>query len=128
MVSNRWFVVVAALGALLIGVVAYNAGLSHGAAQAAIAAGSAATPGTPGVPVPPYAYAWGWHRPWGFGFPFFFVIFFWFILLKGLFSGGPWRRRYYYGGPDRMVDGFDEWHRRAHERMRDDHAPSTPTA
>ena len=58
-------------------------------------------------------------RPWGFGFGFFpifplFVIFFWFVILRGLFWRGPWgHRRWYYDG---VPPAFDEWHRRAHDR------------
>jgi len=37
--------------------------------------------------------------------------------VRGLFWGGHWRRRRYYGGPYDLPPAFDEWHRRAHERM-----------
>jgi hypothetical protein len=98
------------LATVVVGVFAYQAGLAQGAASAAAAAGT----------LPPYAYAWGWHRPWGFGFgfPLLFILFFWFVLLRGLFWG-PWHRRrwYYYGD---VPQTFDDWHRRAHERMSSD--------
>jgi hypothetical protein len=95
--------------AAVAGVVAYNVGVSHGLAQGAIAQG------TPG------AYGWG-YRPFGFGFgfPFFFLLV-WVLLFRGLFWGGPWRRRWYYGAPD-TPGAFEDWHRRAHERMKE--APS----
>jgi hypothetical protein len=71
------------------GTIAYNVGLSHGIAQ-----GMAAQ----GTPVPPYAY--GWYRPWGFGFgfPLLFFVFVWFAVLRGLWWGGPWRHHRYYAG------------------------------
>ncbi len=60
-----------------------------------------------------------WFRPWGFGFfgPLFFVVF-WMFLFRILFWGGYHRRRWYYNGfYDDAPRGFEEWHRRAHERM-----------
>jgi hypothetical protein len=107
--STAWLA--AAIGSLIVGVVAYNAGLSQGAAQAAAAAGN----------LPPYAY--GWHRPWGFGFGFpIFLLFFWFVLARGLFWGGPWRRHAWHRDGD-VPRSFDDWHRRAHEQMGQDGAP-----
>jgi hypothetical protein len=101
----------------VVGIVAYNVGLSHGIAESALASGDG---------VPPYA--WGWHRPWGFGFGFpLLFLFFWIFVMKALFWGwgGPWRHRYYagwHGGPP----SFDEWHRRAHERMKEN-PPADPS-
>jgi hypothetical protein len=109
-----------------IGFMAYNAGLSHGLAQVAITQGQAAP--APG-PVPyPYPYAYGWHPFWGFGygfhiFPFLMFLFFWIFISRLFWWGGPWRRGGYgygcygrrYGGPD----AFDDWHQRAHERMKE---------
>ena len=99
--------------------IAYNVGLSQGVAQTVITQAPSGQ-----VPVvPPYAY--GWYRPWGFGFgfPFFLLfIFLWFGLLRGLFwGGGRWRHRYYMDAHGVPLT-FDEWHRRAHERMKE--APS----
>ena len=114
---SRWaFVIVAAGVALLAGVVAYNAGLSEGAAHAAALRG---------MPAAPYPYYW--HRPWGFGFgfPIFFLFLLFFFVLRGAWWGwgGPWRRRWYYDGPHAQSspgeDRFDAWHRRAHERMKE---------
>ena len=109
----------------LAGIIAYNVGVSHGVAQTAIAqAVSGQTPQAPIAP-PPYAYPyWGWHRPWGFGFgfPFFLLfIFLWFAVFRGLFwgwGGRYWRHRYYMG-PAGIPPAFDEWHRRAHEQMKE---------
>jgi hypothetical protein len=105
------FRLAAVLGAVLIavtaGVVAYNVGVSHGLAIGASVAGAPA-----GTTVP-----YGWYRPWGFGFfgPFIFVLF-WFMLLRVLFWGGFYRRRWH-RGPYDAPPRFEEWHRRAHERM-----------
>jgi len=108
---SRWAVVLAvAIVATLVGVLAYNAGVTHGIAQAGQAAGA------PGAFVP---YAYGWYRPWGFGLFFPFLFFgLWILALRGLFWGGAWRRhRCYGGGYYDLPPTFDEWHRRAHERM-----------
>jgi hypothetical protein len=106
---SRWAVVLAvAIVATLVGVFAYNAGVAHGVAQSAQASGGASA-------FPPY----GFYRPWGFGFFFPFLFFgLWFLALRGLFWGGGWRRhRCYGGGYSDLPPAFDEWHRRAHERM-----------
>ena len=111
----RWLAVLAtALLAALIGVLAYNAGVAHGIATSQIASGGATAP----LQVPLYPY--GWYRPWGFGFGFlgpflFFAL--WFVLLRGLFWGGPWRRYRWQGGYYGGMPAFEEWHQRAHERM-----------
>jgi hypothetical protein len=109
--SGWWLALVAVVGFILVGVVAYDAGVAHGAAVAGAAASGA---------LPPYAYGWGWYRPWGFGFgfPLFILLFFWLVIARGFFWGRPWRRSWY----DYRGD-FDEWHRRAHERMQPDSAP-----
>lgn len=107
--AARWAAVLAAIVlAAFVGVVAYNAGIAHGAVAAQqIANGPAAFP------------VYGWYRPWGFGLfgPLLFIAF-WFLVLRTVFWRGPWRGygcygRGYYGTPM----AFDEWHRRAHERM-----------
>jgi hypothetical protein len=107
----NWFVVIA--GVLLtaaIGVVAFNMGVSHGLAIGVPSAGAPPAAG-------PYPYPYG-YRPWGFGFfplaPLFFIFFFLFVA-RGMFWGG-YRRR---------CGSFDDWHRRAHERM-DGNTPPTP--
>jgi hypothetical protein len=119
----RWAALVATLVvAAIVGFFAYNAGVAHGIA----AAGQPVAGGAAGVP--PYPY--GWYRPWGFGFGFFgpfLFIMLWLFVLRGIFWGGPWRRfgcygGGYYGGPS----AFDEWHRRAHERMTSKEPASPP--
>jgi hypothetical protein len=96
------------VGAAMIGIGAYNAGVAQGIAESgrAIAAPQA---GMPTVYV--------WPRPWGFGFfpffPIFFLLFFFFIV-RGLFWRGPWRGDRGYYGCGGIPPEFDEWHRRAH--------------
>jgi hypothetical protein len=106
----RWVIVLAGLLlAVVVGVVSFNAGVSHGIALSAPALGAA--PGT----VPPFY----WYRPWGVGFgffPFAFVLF-WFLLFRFAFWSGYHRRRWHYRGPYDVQPSCDDWHRRAHERM-----------
>src|SRR5262245_39684690 len=117
MESNRWLVVAFLAGGLLMGVAAYSVGLSQGAAHMAATASSAANGDTVDA-------FWGWnsgHWHWGFPFAPIIAMFFWFWLIRAFIWSfrGPWgwRRRWryydYYDDPR----GFDEWHRRAHERM-----------
>jgi hypothetical protein len=113
-----------ALVAAVVGAVGYQIGISHGLAlggQAAAAASNA---------VPPYGWPppYGWYRPWGFGFGFLFPLFFfgfWFVMLRMLFWGGPWRRGWHHAGPSDVPSRFDEWHRRAHDRMKTEPPPPT---
>jgi len=110
---SRWLVITLTIASVAIAAaMAYNIGVSQGMAQAGAAAGA----------LPPYAF--GWHRPWGFGlFPLLFL-FFWLVLIKNLLWR-PWGRWPYYwphygppfGPPQHFRDRFDEWHRQAHERM-----------
>jgi hypothetical protein len=109
----RWIGLALVLMSIAVGVVAYNAGVSHGLAMSVPAAG-----GVPAV-VNYYGRSWGW----GF-FPFGILL--WVFVLRFLFWGGCGGRRWYYrhgpwGGPyDGPHEGsgtFDDWHRRAHERM-----------
>ena len=87
----------------------------------------------PKLPPPYYAYRYYGYGPrFGFFGPLFGILFFFFILRMvffGLFGWGwGWRRWRHY---DHRGDGpsrFDDWHRRAHERMRDNSAPAPPTA
>jgi hypothetical protein len=100
------YAVAAALFGVAIAMFAYNAGIADGTAS-----GGAANAAR-GV-------HWGWHGA-GFLWPLFWVAFLVFI-----FRGACWRRHYWYGGPYRPYgprppaddDEFDQWHRRAHERM-----------
>jgi hypothetical protein len=105
------------LVAVGVGTLAYQSGVAHGLALQA-------PTGTPPAMVVPY----GWYRPWGFGFgfgPIFFVLL-WILLARALFWGGR-RRRWHYDGPDVVPPRFEEWHRRAHDRMNERPA-SPPTA
>jgi len=139
---RQWAAVALAIViAIVIGTLAYQAGVSQGmsvqrtAIAAPPAAGGNAQP-VPG-PGPPPDYAYRYYRPWRFGFfgPLFGILFFVFLMrtlfwgLCGFGLGGGWRRRWrYYDYPDAGPSRFDDWHRRAHEQMRDDRAPAPPTA
>jgi len=136
---RRWAVVALAVVAMVvIGTIAYQAGVSQGIAlqPPPVVAAPAAPGGAQAAPVPtPYPYyPYRYYRrgPFGlFGFvgPLFGLIFFIFfmrMIFWGLFGWG-WRRRWHYD-PDYGPSRFDDWHRRAHERMRDDRAPAPPTA
>lgn len=113
---RSWVVgLVVVVASAAVGLLGYNIGLSHGLAQSAGA--------------DPQFY--GWHRPWGFGFLFplmFFVL--WFTLFRGLWWGwcGPWswRHRYYYPDEPGPHSRFDEWHQRAHERMKEGPSADDP--
>jgi hypothetical protein len=94
--------------AIAVGTVAYNAGLSHGFAMSAPAAG-----GAQGAPIY-YRY-----HPWGFGFFPLGILFFWFFVARLFFWGGfgrRWHRGPYYPGPY-DAPSLEDWHRRAHEQM-----------
>src|SRR5258708_2635280 len=117
----RWGAI-AAMGAMmaLVGVVAYNAGVSQGFVESARVV-APAVPGTPGAPgaVAPHFYYYPRHWGWGFGFfpivPLLFFFLF-FSLMRRMWWGGRYRRGYgcYGGYYDRVPPDFDEWHRRAH--------------
>jgi hypothetical protein len=104
------------LGGIAIGVGAYNAGVSHGLAEAA----------TDGQVVRVVGPGYGFF-PFGlFLFPLFFFGIFALARLSwgrrwgghghGFSSGGPWGTE----GPKR----FEEWHRRQHEQGEGDHTPA----
>jgi hypothetical protein len=107
----RWMAVLAiVLVGVVVGTIAYNAGMSHGLAVSAPAVAAQ------GAPAPAVYYR---YHPWGFGFFPLGILFFWFLVARLLFWGGGRRwHRYgpYYPGPY-DPPSFDEWHRRAHERM-----------
>ena len=122
--TNRWpaFLLVGIV-AVVVGVAAYNLGMSNGLARSAQLVAAPAVqpgiaPGAPGAPVFVYPYPYGWYRPWGFGFGFLFPLLFfgfWFLVVRTLF----WRGRWHRGWHERSVPpSFDEWHRRAHEQMK----------
>ena len=116
-------VLLGTLLALVVGVVAYNLGFSQGLAQ------HVAAP-------PPGAYPWPAHA-WGVGFfPVLFFVLFWFLALRLVFWGFVGRRAWRYGrgcgpgygygyGGGGLPPVFDEWHRRAHERDREDRTVSS---
>ena len=136
---RRWVVVALALiAAVVIGATAYQAGVSQGIAlQPPVASAPAAPGGAQAAPVPYPYYPYRYYGPWRFGFfgPLFGILFFIFVMralfwgLCGFGWGGGWRRRrWYYDHPDAYgPSAFDDWHRRAHERMRDDRPPAQPT-
>ena len=115
--TQRWIVLVGALLlATAVGFWAYQAGVAHGIEQSA----KIVVPPAAGTYPYPYPYPYyGWHRPWGFGFlavPLFFI--FWIMVARMIFwragAYGWYGRRCRGWGPD---ERFDDWHRRAHERM-----------
>ena len=117
--SNRWgAVLLFALVAAVVGYGAYNLGVSHGLAVNGSVATAAPVPGAAPVVVYPY----GWHRPWGFGLFFPFLLFgFWFFAARAFFWRRPWHSHLSQGpGPDDLPPMFDQWHRRAHGRMKSD--------
>jgi len=104
-------------GAAAIGVASYNAGVQHGFVEASR---TAALPpeGTPRV----YVWAGPWHPGYFPVFPFFFGFLLFVFVLRGLlwrgsWRGGPWQRGDCGPRHDGVPPAFDEWHRRAHERM-----------
>jgi hypothetical protein len=111
----------ALLGLVLVtavtGLIAYNIGVSHGLAQQMI---------TQGAQLPPYPYPYGWYRPWGFGFgfPLLFLALLWFGLLRAFWWRRRWHHGYYAGWQG--VRAFDEWHRQAHERLKEDRPADDP--
>jgi len=109
------------LGAIGIGVTAYNAGVTAGIAH------DGAVVVQPGAyPVAPYA-GWGWGFGWGFPFAWFFGGLFFLFLLFGLirlafggprgrgtgygWSGGGWRDDAGRTWEERARDAHAEWHR-----------------
>jgi hypothetical protein len=119
--ARGWIAVLAMLiVAGLVGVFAYNAGVSQGAAQGGTTVISAPAGAQPYYPYYPM------YRPWGFGS--YFIAFFFFLAIlsaiRGIFGRHDWRRD---GCGSRQGYLMEEWHRRMHERMGDD-APTGGTA
>jgi hypothetical protein len=113
-------------GAAAIGIGAYNAGVQHGALEAAR---TAALP-PEGTPAPVYVLAGPWHAGYFPVFPLFLGFFLFVFVLRGLLWRGSWGggrgcgpRRH-----DGVPPAFDEWHRRAHERMGGTPPPPERTA
>ena len=125
--GRRWAIgALAIVAAIAIGATAYQAGVSQGVAmQAPTAAAPGAAGGAQGVPPAPYPYyPYHYYGPWRFGFFGFFgpllTIFLFVFLFRALFWGfGGWRRHHMYWNydPELGQGRFEEWHRRAHERM-----------
>jgi hypothetical protein len=130
-------VVVLIAGAIGIGVMAYDAGVTAGLAQ------NGEVVVSPGYPVGPYA-GWGWGFGHGFGFFGFLGGLVFLFLLIGLFRaafGGPRRgwgpgygRGWYGGGwrdeqgrtwEDRARETHDAWHR---DHPHDPQPPDRPAA
>ncbi len=100
-----------------IGIGLYQAGVSSGAADAAV---RAAASGGPATIVPGYGYGY-WHGfGWGFH-PFGFI--FWILgivliiaLVRGAFGGGRrWGGPGRHGGHEDREDRLAAWHRAAHD-------------
>jgi hypothetical protein len=100
-------------GAAAIGIAAYNAGVQQGFVEASR---TVALPpeGAPRV----YVWPGPWHGGYFPVFPLFAGVLILVLLLRALAWGGRWSGR---GCGPRRSDGvppaFEEWHRRAHERM-----------
>ena len=139
--ARRWAVLaMAIIVAVAIGAIAYQAGVSQGIAlqppPAVAAQGGGAANGAQATQAPYPYYGYRYYGPWRFGFfgPVFSIILLVFVLraiMWGLFGWGlgwGWRRWRYYDHPGYAYGPpqFDEWHRRAHEQMRDGRGPSTP--
>ena len=129
---KRWAVVaIALIAAVAIGTIAYQVGVSQGIAlQPPVAAAPPVPGGAQAVPAPYPYYPYRYYGPWrsgAFGFfgPLLSVFFFVFLLrvIFGGLCGWGWRRRWGYYDLDYGPSRFDDWHRRAHERMRDDRTP-----
>ena len=133
---RRWAVVVLAVAAAAILVtIVYQAGVSHGMAlQPPVAVAPAAPGAAQAAAPPPYPYyPYRYYGPWRGGFfgpllGFFLFLFVLRTVFWGMWGWG-WRRRWrYYDYPDYGPSQFDEWHRRAHDRMRDDRGPAAPSS
>ena len=108
------WVVPALVLSVAVGVLSYNAGVADG--TSAGAAGAAAGAIT--------RVHWGW----GAG-PLVWLLLLFTIFAFARASGG-WgcggRRGWYYSDPYGSMPPLDEWHRRAHERMKEDRPADDP--
>jgi hypothetical protein len=107
-------------GAVSLAVYAYNAGVAQGLVESGKLADL--PPGAEGRLYPYYGGPFWFHRPFGFGFfgcfgPLFFILLL-FLLIRGLWWGGPWGWRhgwkYYHEGG--VPPAFETWHRQAHSQ------------
>ena len=119
-VAALLLVIFLAIGGVVLGVSAYNAGVTAGLAQNLAQTGSDVVV-TPGYATAPYV-GWGWGNP-GFGFfGFFFGLLFLFLifgLIRAAFGmGRGWGRGGWGpGGPGRYDGrhGYDAWNDRVRE-------------
>ena len=118
-----FFLLLILAGAAAVGFWAYQAGVQHGMADAGRLAA-----------VPPegatHIYVTPWPGPWHGGYFPIFPLIFGFVIVLFLLRGFAWRGR---GGcgprwRDGVPPAFDEWHRRAHERMGGSAPPPERTA
>jgi hypothetical protein len=122
------FLLLALAGAAAIGAGAYQAGVQHGFVEAGR---TAALPVEGASPV--YIVPGAWHGPWHGGFFPIVPLVVAFFLVAFVVRGLAWRGRGGCGpgGRGGRRDGvppvFEEWHRRAHERMAGP-PPPAPTA
>jgi hypothetical protein len=130
--GRRWGIAALAIvAAVAIGATAYQAGVSHGLALQPPPVSAPGAPGAQAVPPAPYPYyAYRYYGPWRFGFfgpllTIFLFVFLFRMLAWGV-GGWGWRRRYWLYDPELGQSRFDEWHRRAHERMRNGGATPSP--
>lgn len=114
-------VIILGIGAAVLGVTAYNAGVSAGLAQNVAASGGSVVVAAPHAVAPYVGWGWGWGWP-GFGIVgFFFFLFFLFLvfgLIRAVFGWGRWGRGpggYYGGWGPRYGNGSDAWNDRVRE-------------
>lgn len=92
-------------GAVVVGVTAYNAGVTAGLAQ-----NGAVVVNPGGDPVGPYVgYGWAGYGWPGFGFFGFFGFLFFLLILFGLIGAATGHGRRGPGGPGRGHDGRHDW-------------------
>ena len=127
---------------LAVGFTSYQAGVSRGLAlqppppPVVAAQPNGAAPQA--APAPYYYPRYRAYRGWG-GFGFFgglFSILIWIFVIRLIFRalfgwgwgcGWGWRRRYWGGyGYGPHPDDYDDWHRRAHDRMREQQGSTPP--
>jgi hypothetical protein len=112
--------VVLIVGAVGMGVYAYNVGVTQGM----VASGKVIAPTTDVAPVPYYRPSF--YRPFGFGFGFLGCLFplFFLFLLFGVLRAFMWRgrwgwrhHRHWESGEHGIPPMVEEWHRKMHEQQ-----------